>query len=227
MDVKIYIATHKQFEMPHVDNCYLPLQVGREVKEDLGYLPDNTGENISEKNAHYCELTGMYWIWKNDQSDIVGLCHYRRYLIQKGNILSEDDIRKSMEYYDMILPDSGMSKYRNVYEHYCSRHQEKDLLCCLEVLKERWPEYETAFLWALSSNLISMGNIMIARRTIFDAYCAWLFDILFEVERRTDFSEYDDYQSRLFGFLSERLLRAWIMMQKDVRILEKAVLALS
>ena len=171
MDMKIYVAAHQKFEMPQADDCYVPLQVGREGHADLGYLSDHTGENISSKNANYCELTGMYWIWKNTRSDIVGLCHYRRYLMHHGIILTKDDIQKRMQHYDIILPDSGMSKYKNAYAHYCSRHQEKDLLCCQEVLKERWPEYETAFLWSLSSNLISMGNILITRRTIFDAYC--------------------------------------------------------
>lgn len=68
-----------------------------------------------------------------------------------------------------------------------------------------------------------MGNIMIARRQVFDRYCAWLFDILFEVEKRTDLTGCDAYQGRVFGFLSERLLRAWVLMQK-LQVREEAVL---
>lgn len=54
------------------DEMYLPLHVGAEGKFDasgkpldLGYTKDNTGENISEKNSYFCELTGLYWAWKN------------------------------------------------------------------------------------------------------------------------------------------------------------------
>ena len=83
--VKIVVATHKKYEMPK-DGMYLPLHVGAEGKKDsngnaldLGYQKDNTGENISKKNASYCELTGLYWAWKNLKDDYIGLEHYRRH----------------------------------------------------------------------------------------------------------------------------------------------------
>lgn len=63
MNTKIIIATHKLYDMPQ-DDIYLPVHVGREGKEPLPYQPDNTGDNISDKNASYCELTGLYWAWK-------------------------------------------------------------------------------------------------------------------------------------------------------------------
>lgn len=63
MLVKIYTMTHKKFDVPN-DPMYVPLQVGAEGKEPLGYVRDNTGENISALNCYYSELTGVYWIWK-------------------------------------------------------------------------------------------------------------------------------------------------------------------
>ena len=71
MDIKILVAAHKKYWMPD-DDVYLPIHVGREGKEDLGYLGDNTGDNISSKNANYCELTGLYWAWKNLKCDYIG-----------------------------------------------------------------------------------------------------------------------------------------------------------
>ena len=53
-NIKVIIATHKKYEMP-TDTMYLPLHVGAEGKEDLGYAKDNTGDNISEKNPYFCE----------------------------------------------------------------------------------------------------------------------------------------------------------------------------
>lgn len=82
VDIKIIIATHKKYWLPK-DSIYLPLQVGAEGKKDLGYVKDNIGDNISAKNANFCELTGLYWAWKNLDADYVGLVHYRRYFTRK------------------------------------------------------------------------------------------------------------------------------------------------
>ena len=69
----IYIATHKKFNVPNL-NGYCALQVGAEGKEKYGYLRDNIGNHISGKNANYCELTGLYWIWKNTDDSYKGWC---------------------------------------------------------------------------------------------------------------------------------------------------------
>ena len=80
MDIKVIVAAHKPYRMPQ-DSMYLPLQVGRAVADqDLGWQGDNTGDNISLKNPYYCELTGLYWAWKNLKADAIGLVHYRRFL---------------------------------------------------------------------------------------------------------------------------------------------------
>ena len=60
----IFTMTHKKFSKPD-DAAYVPVQVGRAVNEALGYLGDDTGDSISEKNCYYGELTGIYWVWKN------------------------------------------------------------------------------------------------------------------------------------------------------------------
>ena len=85
MNVTIVVAAHKPYWMPS-DRIYLPLHVGAAGKKDadgrpldLGYTRDDSGENISEKNPYYCELTGLYWAWKNLNADYLGLVHYRRH----------------------------------------------------------------------------------------------------------------------------------------------------
>lgn len=81
-DIKIIVATHKKYQMPQ-DNMYIPVHVGREGKDNLGYQGDNEGEHISNKNHYYCELTGLYWEWKNLDAEYIGLAHYRRNFVSK------------------------------------------------------------------------------------------------------------------------------------------------
>ena len=87
MNIRIIVAAHKPYQMPK-DDIYLPLHVGHAGKPDIGFQGDDTGENISTKNANYCELTGLYWAWKNLDADYIGLAHYRRYFA--GNKYCKD-----------------------------------------------------------------------------------------------------------------------------------------
>ena len=88
MTVKIIVASHKPYEMPS-DPIYLPLHVGAAGKESIGYERDDSGENISDLNPNFCELTGLYWAWKQLKEDYIGLVHYRRLFAMKGQTLSE------------------------------------------------------------------------------------------------------------------------------------------
>ena len=148
-NVKVYIATHKKANLPELKE-YVPIQVGAEGKEKLGYITDNTGENISNKNPNFCELTATYWIMKNDNSDIVGLTHYRRYFFNNifsnsfKNIIHKEKIIKILNNYDIIVP----KKYKlgvTVEKQYSQIHNIEDLMKCGEIIKNKNPEYSEAF----------------------------------------------------------------------------------
>ncbi len=214
MDTRIYVMTHKKIaEIP--DPAYVPLHVGRAGSGELGYIGDHTGDHISEKNPRYCELTGLYSLWKNVRCDIIGICHYRRYFVREEKLLDRAYIEDKIASYPIIVPNSSCVKDADVREHYAKRHYTKDLDLCREVIAEQYPAYLSAFDFAMETILVSVGNMWITRKDIFDRYCAWLFDILFRVEQKIDLTGYDEYQSRVMGFLSERLFRAWLLMQTE------------
>ena len=100
--IKIIVATHKKYQMPE-ETIYLPLQVGKEGKETIGYQGDNQGENISEKNPYFCELTGLYWAWKNLDADYIGLVHYRRYFTNQRNLS-----KKETEKFKQVLKEEDI-----------------------------------------------------------------------------------------------------------------------
>lgn len=212
MDTRIYCITHKTFTKPD-DDLYIPLHVGHAISEDLGYTGDDTGENISEKNKTYCELTGMYWLWKNIQCDIIGICHYRRYFVRNEAFLTKDYIEDILcnQGYDVIVSHSGETKYNDVREHYSSLHYVKDFDYCGEILKKMYPEYGDAFDFAAKHNFMTLGNMIIAKKEVYNRYCEWLFPLLFEIEKNIDISEYDQFQARIFGYLAERLFRVWLL----------------
>lgn len=213
------VAAHKQYWMPS-DDVYIPLHVGREGKADLGYIGDNTGDNISKKNPNYCELTGLYWAWKNLQADYIGLCHYRRYFAKghHGNSLEEkraailhrEDYEKLLQNYDCILPAKRNYYIETVRSQYEHAHNKLDLDEVEKIIAEKYPEYSLAFNDVMNRRKLHILNMFIMKWNMFDSYCQFLFDILFELEKRIDISMYSPYEARVFGFMSERLLNVWI-----------------
>lgn len=208
--VKIFTMTHKKFMEPK-EPIYVPLQVGRAVSNDLGYLGDDTGDSISEKNCYYGELTGVYWVWKNVMdADIIGICHYRRFFLdQDRKIMNQKQYNEILKKYDVMV-SNRVEADKSYIEYYGEAHNAKDLLMVGEVIKEKYPDYYQYYEQAMQGNVYYYGNLMVTSRGIFQKYAKWLFDILFEVEKRIDISEYDLYNQRVFGFLSEQMLKIWL-----------------
>lgn len=219
MDLKILVATHKQYWMKE-DESYLPLHVGKAGKAELGYVGDDTGDNISAKNANYCELTGLYWAWKNLACDYIGLCHYRRYFAKpnvgkdkRAAVLAKADYEKLLKQYDILLPRKRNYYIETVRSQYEHAHNKRDLDETEAIIQELYPAYSEAFTTVMNRRKLYILNMFVMRKDRFDAYCEWLFDILFELERRIDISTYDPYNARVFGFLSERLFNVWLEKQ--------------
>lgn len=224
MDVKILVATHKKYRMP-ADKCYLPIHVGKKDKENIGYLGDDSGDNISNKNPYYCELTGLYWGMKNLECDYIGLVHYRRHLTNSRNsllginnkferILSEKDIVSILKEYDVILPKKRNYYIETIYSHYAHTHYAEHLDETRKIIKENFNEYLEFFDLVMNRKSAHMFNMFIMKKELADEYCTWLFKILEELEERIDYTSYDTFQARLFGRVSELLLDVWIEKNK-------------
>lgn len=222
----VYIITHKSFNDNEVcENGYKVLHVGN--NEDLKnyYIKDNIGENISNRNSTYCELTGLFWIWKNSgekEDDIIGLVHYRRFFTSymeiyksylfnyKPKILSYTKIKKVLMDNDIILPISKKTVHtvKYVYDYF---HDSNDLEEVRKAISKLYPEYLVIFDKEMKKHRYYYANMMICKKAILEEYSNWLFDILFEVEKRIDLNKYtDSYQKRVFGFLAERLVQVWV-----------------
>lgn len=215
-DIKIIVATHKPYWMPS-DLVYVPIQVGAEGKEKIdGLIPDNTGENISAKNSNYCELTGLYWAWKNLKCEYLGLAHYRRHFTvlqgtsDRRDVISLDQARSLFLDVDAILPKKRNYWIETNYQQYVHAHHKEDLDLTREILTEKYPEYIPAYDTSMKRTNGHRFNMFIMKKELCDRYCSWLFDILFELEKRLDISDYSTNDQRVFGFVSERLLDVWL-----------------
>jgi hypothetical protein len=220
-EVQIIVAAHKRARMPK-SPLYLPMHVGKKGKEDIGYLGDDTGENISEKNPYYCELTGLYWAWKNLDADYLGLVHYRRYFSarspfyrkrhgKENSILTLSQLQKILQTTDIILPKKRRYWIQTTQQHYCSTHYPEPLLETEKIIQEQYPQMIDAYKKVMQQRSAHMFNMYIMKRELSDAYCEWLFDVLETLETRIDISSYDAFQARVYGRISELLLNVWIL----------------
>ena len=214
MSTIIFTMTHKAFKPPQ-DPMFVPIQVGRALGKDLGYIGDDTGDSISEWNPYFSELTGMYWVWKNFRTEEnVGLCHYRRFLIhENGNVITGKEYDKLLETYDLITTKQVVLN-NSYYDGYAVNHHIRDLVETGNVIREFYPEYHEEFERIVHGNRTYFGNMIVCKKELFDAYSEWLFGILFRVKERVDVEHYDNYRKRVFGFISEILLLVYTTHHK-------------
>jgi len=136
------------------------------------------GGGISTCNPEYCELTGLYWAWKNLQNiDYIGLAHYRRYF---DDSVTKDSIERWLgsDGYDAISiepPSTWQSNHMNL--SYWITAENFHIL--LDAILRLHPEYhDTINDYLFDSNVYYHCNMFIMKRSRFNAYCEWLFPVL-------------------------------------------------
>lgn len=244
-NIKIYISCHKKCYLPKRSFFY-PIQVGAKGSSVRfpDTLHDDLGDNISEKNPMYCELTAQYWAWKNEDADYFGFFHYRRYMNFSDELLvhnpfedaeidylddtvldtlklDEETIQNKVNQYDIIATTQVdlqklVPPVKSNYEQYeiTPYQYEEDLTVLMDIIKELYPDYYDTAVDYFKSNLGYFCNMFIMKREIFNEYSQWLFTILEEHEKRRDYTNYDIAGYRVSGYLGERLFGIWYTYQK-------------
>ena len=220
--VQVLVVSHRPFVCPE-EACYIPIYVGdKNFSFERGFK-DDSGISIAQKNKNYCELTALYWYWKNrmDTADFSGLCHYRRFFTKtpwsnrEKHYLSTDDVLEYMKDADIILPEH-MNLRCTVFENYYlhGAGKKKDLEIVGNIIAEQCPDYLSSYNAILNRTQASYCNMFVTNNKYFQNYCKWLFDILFEAENRIDLRDYTEQEARIFGYLSEILLNVWVLKNK-------------
>lgn len=168
------------------------------------------GDNIDGFNPTFCELTGLYYMWKHDTGDIVGLEHYRRYLSLDGKTpIGERDIRRLLEKGDLLCNTVNYGN-RSVGSYFMQRRMADwlfKLFAFLEVSEGK--EYAEFCHRYIDGNKHVLGNIFIARRELLDEYAEYLFKNLLTFQM-AEHSLKHEVQKRIMGYLAEFLFGAWL-----------------
>lgn len=246
-DIKLFVSCHKPgIHIP--DNPLLyPIHVGAALSgiELPGMLRDDSGNNISEKNRSYCELTAQYWVWKNVDADYYGFLHYRRYfnfsdqelpihhepfifgdvVLDRNDDASlakiandEDTMRHIITTHDFVAPTMAYAPdVKTVYEHYqySAGHHIEDFDTVLDIIKARYPQIWPSAEKYINQKGIYACNMFVMNRELFHEYSAFLFDVLAEHERLTDISHYTAVGRRVSGYLGERLCGIYLTYLYD------------
>jgi hypothetical protein len=238
------VIYYKKGTIVKSDELYQPLMCGGVSIEGMkGFLSDDVGDQISSKNAQYSELSGLYWVWKNTNHDVIGTCHYRRFYTAKPNprsfslkslwfvligqakrrtgliytsnlekyqprILLKEELSNILAEYDAILPEPRVFRY-SIREHYRKYHDINDMEILKEIIAERCPDYLESFDQMLSANILYANNMFIMKKPEYQKFMTWWFDLIFAFEARVNMNDYKGYQSRIVGFIAERLLTLW------------------
>jgi hypothetical protein len=221
--VTVAVISHKPYRMPQ-DPMYLPLHVGAALHPDVlpDWVQDNTGDNISGRNAKYSELTGLYWLWKNDDSDYQGIVHYRRHFGTRDRfirftsrdwrrrILGTTEAFALLQEHNIILPRQRNYYIETVHSHYEHTFGNEQLQLVRKIIAKYHPDYMSAFDRVMASKKAHMFNMFIMQRAKLSEYCEWLFPILMTLEDDIDDGDYDTFRSRYPGRISEILLDVWL-----------------
>lgn len=210
-DLKILVATHKPCMLP-TESVYVPIHCGRAVsklntvsfkwmKEHT--IGDDTGDNISKLNPYFCELTAMYWAWKNYEKlgspQKIGLCHYRRYFM---DFSTEDTVTAPVHYLQ-----------KTIAEQFNSNHNPIEVQRAIDLLKD--PDYKNSVVEYLNQKKGYFFNMFILQKEYFFEYCSILFPLIFELFDNSNWIKLNNYQKRMPGFIAERLTGAYLYHLKQ------------
>lgn len=236
VDFAIYVITHKKLPVELTEKLptdYKIIQSGRALHEDLGYIGDDTGDNISNLNPYVNDKDILYWIWKNTSHDIVGISHYRRFFTMSDNvnfadkrisladfsheeILTKNQALDILKSYDIIANTfcDSLTEFDNIASVSGVETTEIALSVMEKHLSRVHPDYLDSMRYVMDSRLLHKCDIYVMRKYILDAYCKWLFsfflDATDEIVKITKLEEKTGNAKRLAAYIGERLFTTWI-----------------
>lgn len=222
-DMKILVCYHKPAKL-YKDDVFVPIHVGRACPSSLSeeeqswmhenMIGDDTGDNISALNHHFCEMTAIYWAWKNyallGNPEYIGLCHYRR-------IINKEDCINAVNF---DITASVWESPVSIGQQFIDGHHTDDLDQAVAMLDPSFHEVSKKY---LSQNKGYFHNIFIMKKEMFFEYCKTIFPILFQIHKNINYSTYTQYNQRMPGFIAERLTGIFIKNKEKSNSIQKII----
>ena len=198
--MKIYVVGSSK-------NNFLPLD---NIREKFLIDQKHEGDNIDFLNPWYCELTGLYYLWKHVDDDIVGLEHYRTYFWENNKPINEQEIVKKLKNGDIIV--SGYKYPWNNHNilstelNFCVKDSLPKFLNVLEKKDKDLADYFKNF---LNGQRLYACNCFIGPKKILNEWAEFLFNLLIEFEEISNIGPGTNTLRRE-GYFSEFLFGAWL-----------------
>lgn len=211
----IYVVSHKEIDSEFPEG-YKTIIVNADVNKVEGDYYDNIGDNISSKNSSYCELTALYWLWKNSKDDFIGIDHYRRFFMDGDGLLSPEKAAEIVKDGNVIVPKIETFGQSIGTKYWATSGYKSDLKVIRESIAKYSPEYCRDYDTIMSQNKLHCYNMLVMNKKMYNDYCEWLFNVLAIVEDALDkqhkgADSRKGYYKRVYGFMSERLLNVYLL----------------
>lgn len=198
--MKIYVVGSSK-------NKFLPLD---NIREKFIVDAKHDGDNVDNLNPWYCELTGLYYLWKHCKDDVVGLEHYRRCFInEKDEILDKEKIDAILNSHDIILNRYDFDDVGHMYKWNVQQKRLPEFKKIFTIIKMHDPKLaEYCLEYQKNHKFCYEGNMFICKKEIIDEYCAFLFDTL-ELYLAGEKHFNRKLINRICGYLAEYTFGAW------------------
>ncbi len=228
-NLTIYCLTSKKYNLfRYLPSNIIPLGLGdREFPDN--FLNEKSGNTILKYNRNLAEMTGIYWVYKNQTSkfkdnDWIGFCHYRRFWLNdfyqpnhkiKSNLYSKLLIdNHKLENADAILVQPTRLKRETIFEHFVNNHGDNLINEAINFLDDRnakdFKEY-------LNKREFSCCNMFITKPKIFINYCEFVFPYLLKILKYCEDNKLCvDKNTKLPAYFIERFTSYWF--HKNIKI---------
>lgn len=201
--MKIYVVGSSK-------NKFLPLD---DIREKFLIDEKHEGDNIDFLNPWYCELTGLYYLWKHVDDDIVGLEHYRRYFVNsKNKLLSESEIKNLLQKNDIICHHlRNYTKYKSIEEELIKSTKDEHTV---KTFKNYIKEIDNTYDMNKEPYKHSF-NMFIGKRNIIESILEKLFEVMNNFIVKYDIRKIN---KRTIGYLSEFYFSYLITQNKFIEV---------